>query len=90
MKTKQIKRLKMIKDYRQEVRSLMEKYNMDGFITCLRIHKLAFMLYYADLKKAKKWVKWFKEMSPEQCADYLDNKIPPFFCWTEGEIKEEA
>jgi hypothetical protein len=88
MKTKQIKRIKMIKDYRQEVRSLMEKYNMDSFITCLRIHKLAFMLSLADLQKAKQWLKEFKKLSPEKSADYLDNKIPPFFCWHEGKIEE--
>jgi hypothetical protein len=85
---KRIKRIKMIKDYRQEVRSLMEKYNMDSFITCLRIHKLNFMMRYAKLQEQKQWTKWFKKMSPEESKKYLDERIPPFFCWHEGKIKD--
>jgi hypothetical protein len=85
---KRIKRIKMIKDYRQEVRSLMEKYNMDSFITCLRIHKLNFMMRYAKLQEQKQWTKWFKKMSPEESRKYLDERIPPFFCWHEGKIKD--
>jgi len=86
--TKQNKRIKMIKDYRQEVRSLMEKYDVDSFITCLRIHKLNFMMRYAKLREQKKWIKWFKKMSPEETRKYLDETIPPFFCWYEGKIKD--
>ena len=85
---KRIKRIKMIKDYRQEVRSLMEKYNMDSFITCLRIHKLNFMMRYAKLQEQKQWTKLFKKMSPEESKKYLDERIPPFFCWHEGKIKD--
>ena len=85
---KRIKRIKMIKDYRQEVRSLMEKYNMDSFITCLRIHKLNFMMRYAKLQEQKQWTKWFKKMSSEESKKYLDERIPPFFCWHEGKIKD--
>ena len=90
MNAKQKRKVKLIQDYRRETRELMDKYNISSFLADLRIHKLAFTLLYAEFKGEEKFIKGFKKMSNENRATFLDDKIPPFFCWQEGEIEEEA
>jgi hypothetical protein len=90
MNAKQKRKVKLIQDYRREIRELMDKYNISSFLADLRIHKLAFTLSYAEFKGEEKFLKRFKKDSDEERRNFLDDKIPPFFCWHEGEIEEEV
>lgn len=81
---KQIKKLdrkdKLIREFRKEVFELMEKHDLDNFFTCLRIHKMAFILDYN--KNDKEFIKKHKKMSPKEHCEFLDKRIPPFFTWS--------
>ena len=83
---KQIKKLdrkdKLIIEFRKEVFELMEKHDLGNFFTCLRIHKMAFILDYN--KNDKEFIKKHKKMSPKEHCEFLDKRIPPFFTWSKA------
>jgi hypothetical protein len=73
---------KLIREFRKEVYELMEKYDFGNFLTCLRIHKMAFILDYN--KNDKEFLKMHKKLSPEKHKEFLDKRIPPFFTWSKA------
>jgi len=79
MKKKLDRKDKLIMEFKEEVKGLMEKFDVSNFLTCLRIHKMAFILDYN--KNDKEFIKMHKKMSPEEHCEFLDKKIPPFFTW---------
>ena len=79
MKKKLDRKDKLIMEFKEEVKGLMEKFDVSNFLTCLRIHKMAFILDYN--KNDKEFIKMHKKMSPEEHCEFLDKRIPPFFTW---------
>ena len=84
MKKKLDRKDKLIMEFKEEVKGLMEKFDVSNFLTCLRIHKMAFILDYNS--RDKEFMKRFMKASAKENCKFADTKIPPFFTWKKETI----
>jgi len=83
MKKKIDRQRKLINQYTKDVKELMDRHDFRGFITGLRLAKVAFIMSYQG--RNKKFMKDFHNLSGDETIQFVDKQIAPFFTWKKAQ-----